>query len=62
MLTNDDLKTFAELLVRWAESEISAGKTLAHGDDNHKRDRHANRNRDRRVRGQENPQHDESDD
>jgi hypothetical protein len=53
-MTLDD----AELLFKWLlrqypVSERPPMPTLAHGDDNHQRHRHANRDRDGRMRRQE---------
>ena len=62
MISDEDMRRFAELLVAWAESEISAGQALANGDDNHQRDRHTKHDRDRGMRRHKNPAHDQGDD
>jgi hypothetical protein len=62
-MTRDD----AELLFKWLLrqypiSERRAMPALAHGDDDHQYDRHAKRDRDRRMRRHKNRGHDDGND
>jgi hypothetical protein len=38
MISDNDMRAFAELLVSWAESELTARATLSDGGDRHQRD------------------------
>jgi hypothetical protein len=38
MITDQDMRDFAEFLAAWCESKMTATKTLARDDDNHHRE------------------------
>jgi hypothetical protein len=60
MISDEDMRRFAEYLVRLCESELSARKALPDGDDRQHRNDDADRNPDSRMRGHKNAAHDQS--
>ena len=62
LITDNDMRAFAEYLVRLCESELSAGSPLAHGDNNHRCNNNTDRRRDRGMRRHENAAHNQGDD